>query len=85
LLYIAKQVLDLLDLKVSRLQDIGRTGVVVDDSDGKDLQGHHVSEVALRSVVLYRLFELRDAVVVLVRQLPPVRTQLRDAVHFLSF
>lgn len=79
-----QEVLDLLDLEVSGLEDVGRAGVVVHNRDGEDLERHLVPELSSELVVLDGLLELGDRVVVLVGQLPPVRAQLANVIDFLD-
>ena len=85
MLNIAQEVLDLLDLKMSWLEHVGRAVVVVYHRDGEYFKSHHVFEVSLRPVVFYCFFKLSDAVVIFIGKLPPIRTKLRNAVYFLSF
>ena len=75
---VRQQILHLLDLQRSRLQNVRSAGVIVDDGDGEDLEGHLDADVPLQLVALEGSLELGNRVVVFVGQLPPVRAQLRD-------
>jgi hypothetical protein len=70
---------------MSWLKYIRATSIVIDDSNGKYFESHHLLEVTFGPLLLYCLLELSDAVVVFICQLPPVRAKLGDVVDFLSF
>jgi hypothetical protein len=81
LMDVSQQIFDLLNLLRSRLQNVRRTGVIVDDRDGEDLEGHLDADVPLKLVALEGALELGDRVVVFIGQLPPVGAQLRDVLR----
>jgi hypothetical protein len=74
----AQQLLDLLELGSRRPENLRRTGVVVDDCDRKDFEGHLLLDFPASLLITVRLDEFVDGVVVLVGILPPVRAQLAD-------
>lgn len=63
---ITKQILNLLNLQMSRLENIWATGIIVDDSYGEYLKCHHLLEVSLGSLLLGGFLKLGDAVVILI-------------------
>ena len=73
-MHMAQQVFHLAELHIRRLEDLWRAGEVIHDGDREDLQRHHLFDVFLSTFVFVRLLKLRNGIVVLVSEFPPVTT-----------
>ena len=69
------------ELIAAGAEDLWRASEVVDDGNGQNFNAHLLLDFSSGALVLVGLLKLGDRVVVLVRQLPPLRAQLAHVVE----
>lgn len=78
---VSKECSHLAELVAARTEDLWRGCEVVDNGDRQNFYAHLLLYFTASALVLVGLLEFGDRVVVLVRQLPPLRAKLAHVVE----